>query len=220
MRGMATTMLMTLAAGCALRGRWRGIEEATGLVDYTKRMRGSEEHPRSKLHKIMFHLDFMGHGGSKWSLEMSEMEAMLVRVGERKGTVRMLLLKPDCAVCEKASKERFEGDAKALPKKNIESLLRLHELRSKFDHLQIKLYEHAPFFRLTFIDKTAVVVGHYQQYWQDSANSPLLVWEDGAEGSQWSFYIPWGRYFEEEWKEGTPMSADKLKKLAEEYGVT
>jgi hypothetical protein len=198
--------------------RWEGIEEATGLVDYWPELGDSDEHPRAKLDKINHHLDFMGNGGSKWSKEKQQMERMLARVGERDGKVRMLLLHPDCDVCLDTSKKQME-DASALPRRITASLLELEKMRPRFPHLEIKLYEHAPFFRLTFIDRKTAIVGHYQKYWKDSIQSPLLVLEDKQRGNDWSFYVAFIRYFKAEWEQGRPMMAAELDKLAEKHGL-
>ena len=199
-------------------GKWEGIESATGLIDYRRELDHSDEHPREKIHTIRFHLDFMGNGGSKWSGQRNAMESMLEKMGGLGGEARMLLLQPDCDVCKEASKERFANDERALPQRIIRSLVELDAMRSRFRHLQIKLYDHTPFFRLTFIDKQTVIVGHYQEYWHDSAKTPLLVW-DGHEAGDWSFYVAFRRYFDAEWDLGKDMTSEEINKLAQEYGV-
>ncbi len=198
---------------------WEGIESATGLVEFWPALRGSPEHPRAKISQINHHLDFMGNGGSKWSAEKQQMEQMLARVGEREGQVRLLLLRPNCEACKKASKKRFPDDEDALPRRNTSSLLQLQDLQQQFPHLEIKLYEHSPFFRLTFSDKQTVSVGHYQQYWEDSTETPLLVIEDGRDGNEWSFFVAFSRYFKEEWSKGEPLRPTEMDQLAEEYGL-
>jgi|GEM_PF-4045512 len=198
--------------------RWEGIERATGLIDYWPELGDSDEHPRAKLEKINHHLDFMGNGGSKWSKEKRQMEHMLARVGEREGKVRMLLLRPDCEVCTQASKNRFD-DEQELPRRNTNSLLDLEDLRQRFPCFEIRLYEHAPFFRLTFTDKKTAIVGHYQEYWQDSTNTPLVVFEDAHAGSEWSFFVAFSRYFREEWSLGDELRPAELDRLAKEYGL-
>lgn len=198
--------------------KWEGIESATGLIDYRPELDDSDEHPREKIHTIRFHLDFMGNGGSKWSKQRADMESMLGKMGGLGGEARMLLLRPNCDVCKEASKERFANDERALPQRIIRSLVEFDAMRSRFRHLQIKLYDHTPFFRLTFIDKKTVIVGHYQEYWHDSARTPLLVW-DGHEAGDWSFYVAFCRYFDAEWDLGKEMTSDELRDLALEYGV-
>ena len=200
---------------------WQGIESATGLVEYWPTLGGSPEHPEEKLDHISHHLDFMGNGGSKWSAEKvrPQMEHMLARVGEREGQVRLLLLRPNCEACKKASKKRFPEDEDSLPRRNTSSLLQLRDLQAQYPHLEIKLYEHAPFFRLTFSDKQTVSVGHYQQYWEDSTETPLLVIEDGRDGNEWSFFVAFSRYFKEEWRNGEPLRPAELDELAKDYGL-
>ena len=207
------------ANGRADLRRWEGIEKATGLVDFWPALRGSPEHPSEKLSAINHHLDFMGNGGSKWSEEKEKMEQMLARVGERDGQVRMLLLRPDCEVCKQASKISFEGDEKFLPRRNTSSLIELEDLKQQFPHLEIKLYEHAPFFRLTFADKKTVSVGHYQEYWQDSTKTPLLLLEDEHAENDWSFFVAFSRYFKVEWRLGQTIRPTELDRLAKEYGL-
>ncbi|HEY2478208.1 MAG TPA: hypothetical protein VGI17_05710 [Solirubrobacterales bacterium] len=198
--------------------RWEGIEDSTGLVAHWPQLGGSPEHPTEKLDNINHHLDFMGNGGSKWSREKEKMEHMLAKVGERNGQVRMLLLRPDCEVCKTASKHSFH-DEESLPRRNATSLIELVDLRQRFPHLEIRLYEHAPFFRLTFTDMKTVSVGHYQEYWQDSTETPLLLVEDERGSNDWSFFVAFSRYFKAEWKLGDPIRPSELDRLAEKYGL-
>lgn len=198
--------------------RWNGIDTATGLVGFWPELKKSDEHPRVKLEKITHHLDFMGNGGSKWSQEKEGMERMLARVGRREGTVRMLLLRPDCQVCIEASKERFD-DEDELPRRNTSSLLDLDDLRLKYRHFEIKLYEHSPCFRLTFTDRQRAIVGHYQRYWQDSSQTPLLVFEDGRESNEWSFYVAFSTYFGAQWESADILRSAELETLAKRYGL-
>ncbi|HKO39021.1 MAG TPA: DUF5919 domain-containing protein [Solirubrobacterales bacterium] len=211
---------MMFGLGNARTGlRRSAIEGATGLVEFWPALHGSPEHPEAKLGQIKHHLEFMGNGGSKWSAQQHQMEQMLARVGELGGQVRLLLLRPDCEACKEASRNRFPKEEDELPRRNTSSLMQLEKLRQRFPHLEIKLYEHAPFFRLTFTDIHTVSVGHYQKYWEDSTNTPLLVFKDGRDSNEWSFFVAFSRYFQEEWRDGDPLNSADLDRLAEEYGL-
>lgn len=198
--------------------KWKGLQKATGLIEYWEQLDSSEEHPRSKLAEIHGSLDFMGHGASKWTEQSDEMADMLKRVSDAKKNVRMLLLDPGSDICSQMSKNRCE-DADALPRKIVHSLLRLRKLKQNYPILHVRLYEHKPHLRLTFVEGRTVIVGHYQEYKYDSKDSPLMVWERGVK-FPWSFYTPFIGYFDEEWNAVEPISWSYVDELAKKYDVT
>ncbi len=216
---MALTMLGALALQYEERRRleaklakWDGVEEATGLCEFKEELAVSDEHPREQLHRIKFSLDFMGNGGSKWTKQEEQLRDALVRVGNAGKKARMLLLHPDSGVCISASESRYESPS-VLPMRIVRSLKVLDRLRADFPHLDFRLYNHTPFFRLTFVDERAAIVGHYKQYRADSAYSPLMVWE--AERSDWSFYLAFSKYFDAEWENGDELTTGELQLLEE-----
>jgi hypothetical protein len=190
--------------------RWIGLEEATGLCEFERELDPSDEHPREKLHTIKFSLDFMGNGGSKWTKQEEQMREMLNRVGNAGQKTRMLLLNPVSDVCTSASEDLWKS-AEVIPKRTLKSLQVLGRLRDDYPHLEIKTYDHPPYFRLTLLDGRAAVVGHYKQYRDDSAYSPLMIWL--AETCDWSYYWAFCNYFEAEWKLGEPVTKERLKAL-------
>jgi hypothetical protein len=194
--------------------KWIGLEEATGLCEFERELNPSDEHPREKLHTIKFSLDFMGNGGSKWTKQEKQMRDMLNRVGNAGQKTRMLLLDPVSDVCKSASDVLYESP-EVIPKRTLKSLRVLDRLRDDYPHLEVKTYDHTPFFRLTLLDGRAAIVGHYKQYRDDSAYSPLMIWL--AETCDWSFYWAFWNYFEAEWEFGKPVTKERLKEL--ENGV-
>jgi hypothetical protein len=215
---MATTLVGALVLQREERRRleaklahWDGIE-ITGLCEFEAELDRSDDHPREQLDTITFSLDFMGHGGSKWTGQEAKMRQMLSEVGNARQKARMLLLNPASTVCISASQSR-EGSNTTLPTQILRSLRVLDRLKGDFPHLEFRLYEHTPFFRLTFVDERAVIVGHYKQYRENSAKSPLMVWE--REQSNWSFYQAFSKYFENEWDSVKPLAPDELDDLEE-----
>lgn len=199
----------------AMLAKWDGLETATGLCEFEEEMKSSDEHPREQLHTIKFSFDFMGNGGSKWTREEPKMRQMLEEVGNAHNEARMLLLRPDSEVCMNASQDRHKNPS-TLPLKIIRSLQVLDGLKHDFPHLHFKLYDHTPYFRLTFVDGRAAIVGHYKQYRDDSEYSPLMVWE-AVHGGGWSFYWAFKKYFDAEWAQGKTIDTEGLNTLARRF---
>lgn len=196
----------------AMLVKWTGLEESTGLCAFEEKMEASKLHPEEQLHVIQFSLDFMGNGGSKWTREEKEMREMLKRLGNVGREARMLLLNPSSNVCKEASKKRFYSKI-TIPMRSLNSLKVLDRLRDEYPHLDFRLYDHTPYFRLTFVDGRSAIVGHYKNYQDESDYSPLMVWK--ADRSDWSFYHAFAKYFEAEWEKGVPISHEELAKLEE-----
>ncbi len=184
---------------------WEGITKSTGLREFRDALEGSVFDPRNALGAINHTLDFMGHGASKWSREKPQMRAMLLRLTNNGAGcgVRLLVLDPLGDACRLASRQQSPTDLDHHQRKILRSLLRLESLLEDFPkNLQIKLYDHQPNFRITIIDRTHAVIGHYRSRavdlgGEDSAASPLLVFDSTAE---WSFLTPFQLLFDREWE--------------------
>src|SRR5205085_698372 len=73
--------------------------------------------------------------------------------------------------------------------------------------LEIKVFNHVPQFRLIFIDKTKLVIGHYGGTNKgDSKNSPLLEFGDNS----WSFYHAFCEYFDKQWISARSVDWNKV----------
>jgi hypothetical protein len=197
--------------------KWRDLESFTGLCEFEGDLMSSEESPREKLPDIETELFFMGNGGSKWTREKAEFDSMLRRTAENRGSVRFLLLDPTSDACREGSEVRF-GNPTEQPRKIVESLCRLRAWDRMFRHLEVKLYSHVPHFRISLINKTHAVLGHYREYQNDSDETPLLVFS--RQDCQWSFYSPFAGYFHHEWGNAEQINWPEIEDLADKYGVT
>lgn len=196
--------------------KWRDIEKFTGLIEYAAQLKSSDERPKEKLPEIDYELLFMGNGGSKWTRESAEFEEMLRKTAENQGKVCLLLLDPACDACIDGSKARF-GNKIDQPKKIVESLCRLKPWERKWGHLKVKLYSHTPHFRISLINHSYAVLGHYREYQNDSDETPLLVFT--REDIQWTFYRPIDGYYRNEWDNAIDVDWEKVDQLAKRYGV-
>jgi len=182
--------------------KWDGIELTTGLDKYIRKLEGSGHHPRDLLEKIRTHLDFMGHGASKWTKNKDRLSDMLtnIKFNNNTGKARFLVINPFQSGLEK---ERAAQIA--------ESLRTLWELGKKHDNLEVKVYNHIPQLRLTFYDYNLVVVGHYQgKGRKDSSDTPLLVFYRECD---WSFYKAFLEHFEAEWARAVDITKLKISEI-------
>jgi hypothetical protein len=207
-----------------LGDQWQGITGSTGLSEYRRELKGSDFDPRNVLGTITQSLDFMGHGASKWSRESSKMRGMLLQL-MNKGAgcgVRLLVLNPLSDVCRIASRQQAPNDHDHHQRKILRSLLRLESLLEDFpDRIAVKLYEHPPNFRITIIDHTQAIIGHYRSRevdigGEDSAESPLLVFDSAAE---WSFLSPFQLLFDREWDASKDVPWAKIHEQARKLGI-
>jgi hypothetical protein len=196
--------------------KWRDIEKFTGLIEYAAELSSSDERPKEKLPEIDFELRFMGNGGSKWTRESAEFQEMLRTTAENHGTVRLLLLDPTCQACIAGSQARFDNNVDQ-PKKIVESLCRLKPWERRWGHFEVKLYSHTPHFRISLINNSYAVLGHYREYKNDSDESPLLVFT--REDIKWTFYRPIDGYYRNEWDNAEWVDWEKVDELAKTYGV-
>jgi hypothetical protein len=211
---MARAELEKANAVLAELRRWENLEAHTGLCDYWRRLDASEERPRERLDRIHRSLDFMGHGASKWTGEREKFAEMVNRLADNNfGQVRMLLLNPDCESSREKSKRRFNGDARRLPRRIVQSLLILRQMQQIYGNLSVKLYTHVPHFRLTVVDGQTVIVGHYREGKDDSARTPLIAWE---KNSDWSFFTPFEGYFAHEWHLAEEVDWPAIEGLSDE----
>lgn len=200
--------------------KWRGLEEVTGLESFREALGASEMHPQEAIDKIHVSLDFMGHGASKWSAQSDQMHSMLRRLTDRDaevGRARMLILDPESGECQQSSKVRFPDDPDALPRKIVCSLLELERLEKVHKNLHLRLYSHRPAFRITIIDHSFVVAGHYRNYQRGSEATPLLVIKADPD---WSFYSPFQVLFNAEWRAAERVDWPKVHALAAKLGVS
>jgi len=189
--------------------RWRGLYETTGLYGYVPSLAEGGQHPRSQLPLIRRKLDFMGGGARKWTADRELLEDMLRRTYAVNGTVRILLLNPECQACKDRSRA-FKHDERHFAKSILESLKVLHGLQKKYPHLLIHIYDEMPAFRLTFLDEERLTVGHYQFYEKGAKQSPLHIYYRAPD---WSFYKPYIVYFEHVWNTSSEPDWPKIERL-------
>lgn len=164
-------------------------ENALGILETYNKLEDSKANPQVCMSTVDSSLDFLGNGASKWSNHLGLFEEMLKRIGNR-GEVRFLLVDP---IKNKHPDEEIS-------KRSARSILNLWDIKTanptiKFD---IRLYEHNPFFRVTFIDREELFIGHYRgNYHSDSKDSPVL--NIVSKGVQWTLFHPFRAYFENEW---------------------
>ncbi len=166
------------------------INNVTGYVTFYTKLEDSEYYPDKCLPRINRYLDFMGNGASKWTWKISpeNLKNALDRIEENGGEARFLTLNP---LSEKVSNE----DSKRQIIESLRCLRRNQRQRNNEDTLKIKVYDHSPQFRLTFIDKQVLVIGHYGG--GDSNNSPLL--EFRGDKNSWNFYNAFSDYYQRQW---------------------
>jgi hypothetical protein len=194
----------------SLPADWEKIDEYTGLLGYVKKLEGSDFHPRACLPNIVSHLDFMGHGASKWTSNSDLLEEMLGKTKAKDGKVRFLVRNP----IKKAGSNDDEDVQYAEDAERIaQSLMILLYLHRKYTHLEIRVYDHPPQFRLMFLDGHILVVGHYKGYQRgDSKDTPLQIYEKKP---QWSFYQAYRSHFATEWKDAHDVDWEAVRHLAE-----
>lgn len=167
------------------------IDTVTGLIAFYEKLEDSPYYPDKCLPAINSHLDFMGNGASKWTYRISEeiLENAIKKIEGNNGKARFLILNPFSKHVKDEENRR----------KIIRSLRRLRDIRrllSNKNSLEIKVFDHVPQFRLIFIDKRKLVIGHYGgENKGDSKNSPLLEFGDNS----WSFYHAFCEYFDKQW---------------------
>lgn len=196
--------------------KWGDLTQCTGLETFREALKDSDLHPHEALETVKRSLDFMGNGASKWSTQTQRMHDMLLRVTDSGGQVRMLILDPSSVVCRDASKLQFAGDPNAMQRKIVDSLLRLQSLHAEYEALTIRIYDHAPNFRIAVIDSERAVVGHYRHYRHDSADTPLLVFR---EGPPWTFLGPFQHLFEQEWNRAYDVDWNAVNESATQLEV-
>lgn len=198
-----TALLCIVIAAYLLVQKWV-MRHSSGLRSYSGRLSTSKFHPNTLMPKISSSLDFLGHGGSKWTSNSAAFDNMLVRIRKhgREQRARFLLLDP-----------REDASWPEESNKRIKSVLRLQSFLAKFPTtLELRLYKHDPQFRLVFVNSEYVVVGHYNAYKGNSSDSPQLEFDSAKE---WSFHSPFKEYFDELWLESSEVGEADWAQLLE-----
>lgn len=173
--------------------RWRGLEKITGLQGYIEKLEDSSYHPSVCLPKVNRYLDFMGNGASKWTRESHLLRRMCKHTRASGGQIRFLILDPASEACREAHQVTGIDQRPKI----LKSLRILCELQKEFSHFHVRLHNRIPEFRLTFIERRFVSVGHYRYFREDSKDSPLHLYTDE---SDWSFFKPYSMYFDNAWE--------------------
>ena len=165
------------------------LEQATGLEDFVEFLKDSKYHPKKIIPTLNSSFYFLGHGASKWTKESQLLEKVIQKIMVNDGRVRIMLFDP------RVAEQQFDQE------KILKSLLILRKLAKRFnkrnpDFFQIRLYNQLPSFRLAFINKLFVLVGHYKTYTANSNDSPILVFNSSEE---WSFYSAFQVLFNDKW---------------------
>ena len=198
-----TALVSIVIATYLLIQKWV-MRHSTGLRSYSGRLSTSKFHPNTLMPKISSSLDFLGHGGSKWTSNATAFDDMLGRIRKhgRGQRARLLLLDP-----------REDASWPAESNKRIRSILRLRVFLEKFPTtLEVRLYKHDPQFRLVFVNSEYLVVGHYNAYTANSSDSPQLEFDSAQE---WSFHSPFKEYFDELWIESSAVAEADWVQLIE-----
>lgn len=196
---VSAALLIALFVPCtAGRLRWHRLRRTAGLEGFRATLRESDCMPQELLKLVQLSLDFLGHGGSKWTSEEVLLSEVMERIRINFRCARFLLLHPNYSECTPEKRDRI-----------LRSLLRLRVLVEKtntdYECVQVRLYNHRPLFRLTLVDQHLAVVGHYRVYTSDSGDTPVLLFANGA---TYGFYSAYQAYFEHEWQHGVPLNEE------------
>jgi len=170
-----------------------------GIVKCTSKWKETEFTTIKCIKSIKKELIFMGIGGAKWIGDKKNkklFEDMLERIANNDGVVKFLIMNPDNESLKNIKDKRGKQIIKESNYKIWIELVNNHPL-----HLFVKCYNHAPAFRLQFLDSTSVAVARYQFEWKKNnsnknCHSPHLIINNTE---SMSFYYMFERYFNHEW---------------------
>ena len=197
------------------------FEEATGFEDYVDELQGSRYHPKEIIPDIRTNFDFLGHGASKWTTEVQLLDRAIERIKRNRGSSRFMTFDPRKAVGLEDHKHVSTFIDERI--KILKSLVTLKRLEYKHNRnkkeIQIRIYEELPTFRLAFINRDIVLVGHYNGHTRNSNESPIIVFNSVKE---WSFYSAFQALYEARWEIATSVEEnvwEDLQKLGTDLGI-
>jgi hypothetical protein len=152
----------------------------------------------------------MGIGGRKWSPNEEEFKDLLSRLLRVHGTARFLLLNPESQAARDFSvmgghDENWLG---ASIKTSLHQFKRLKDMG--FSNLEVRLYNHHPFYRLVLIDGAVAIVAQYRGPSTGGWDAPLVHF---AQTGPFSFYQGYHVHFEHEWKVATKWDFASFSQL-------
>lgn len=171
---------------------YESMEHIIGLEDFVEFLRDSKYHPKNILSSVMTNFFFLGHGASKWTSEKKLLDSAIERVLVNGGKVRIMMFDP--------RKAPHDFQQKIILKSIfiLKKLMKKYNLRNA-DFMKVKVYTDYPSFRLAFINRKTVLVGHYRTYTSNSNESPILIFKSDKE---WSFYSAFQTLFDDKWERG------------------
>ena len=182
------------------------LKALTGIGRIDNSLREGET-PEKCMGRATSSLKFMGIGAQKWSVHEQELRHMLSRLRRVRGSARFLVIEPTSQWAKEASVQSGHKPD-WLRERLVVSLRQFKVLREYFDNLEVRLYNHYPYYRLVLINDQVAIVGQYRGVDSGTGwDAPLVHFEAGT---TWSFYQGYHVHFEGEWEQARPVDWDAL----------
>lgn len=126
------------------------------------------------------HFYFMGISGNKWIKRAKNFEKTMQRIIAKHGTVRFVLLNPNCQDAKTLSLAGGNPSSH-IKDLTIENLRALKRYKDQGLDVTVRVYSHMPVFRIAVVnDRQKVYVGSYKVD-SNGENVPQLIFSNGKD---------------------------------------
>lgn len=178
------------------------VNQRFGIHDYVPKLEDSNYEPKACMANSSINFSFMGILGYKYIIDAptkTNFEKFLRRIQKNKGKARFLLINSKSQAFDKLTELRGEH-----MQDHSTSIFR--NMVNKFPSLEVKLYDHLPFFRLAFIDDKELAISRYH-FEEEVYSTTNYGWDDPHliirprtnDTFNHSLYEPFANYFKMEW---------------------
>lgn len=198
--------------------------ESVGLTDATYTTDHSSFSYSEAMDATSHRFSLLGVGADKVTSNKSKFDDMIERIIQNRGTVRLLLLDPNCYYM--VTDQRREGESESLRRNVRNSLIRIKEVINTYhcaSYIEIKsyfalTYDHMPPFRLTFVDSDRCVVSPRRFSERDqSETQPQLIFRRSPSAGGPGYYGAFLDYFQSIWKQSTEETVESMLAKIDKY---
>jgi hypothetical protein len=190
--------------------------ERLGIVNCVPTLIGSNFTPEQCRHHTQYDLRFSGLQGTKWvdsDESIADFRHFLHRLRPRpRKSVRFLLVNPFGPSMPEILQARREVPD---TKRDLKNLQQFVSLMDDFDFLEVKLFDHFPYFRIVIIDGTEMAVSRYKVWTEHRYGSkgPHLILRNDVnpeDAQAVSLFYAFDQHFEHVWQDLSRSVADVL----------
>jgi hypothetical protein len=192
-----------------------------GIAEFAERLGDSRWSPVGVMARAHHEVRFLGVFGHKWVMDAQKKEAfrtMLTHIQLNGGRIQFLLLNPASDSAKRLANFR-QQDLDAY--EGFPSIDVYKQFAAEFDCFQLRLFDHFPFLRITFVDGLCSL-SRFKVIAQanETLNAPQLVFAPEDPRGPWTLYQALVLLFDHLWGNAVdPFAVVQISDVGEQIPV-